>query len=91
MIQSNTDIKKSYELVLEAETIATVEDNESLIIDAKLAVIENLLFQKNVSSITEKVKDVEELISSLEETDVSKNEKFTTLNALKSTYSSLLK
>jgi len=65
MIKSNTDIKKSFELVLEAETIATVEDDVPLIIDSKLAIIENLLYQKNVSSIPDKLKDVEELVSTL--------------------------
>ena len=91
MVKSGNDIKKSFELVLEAETIAIVEDNISLIIDSKLAVIENLEYQNKLSSIPEKLKEVEDLIASLNSTENAKSEKIANYNKIKSKFSSLIK
>ena len=90
MNKSGTDILKSYELVLEAETIATVEDNSSLIIDSKLAIIENLEFQNKLTTITEKMQEVKELIDSFDDSDGTKNQKLSTYVTIKSKYNSLI-
>ena len=89
MIKKGTDTKKSYELVLEAETIATVEDNISLIIDSKLAIIENLEYQNNLSSVPDKIKEVEKLFPSLKDSENEQSKKILTFNKLKLKYSKL--
>ena len=89
MNKSGIDIIKSYELALEAETIATVEDNSSLIIDSKLAIIENLEYQNNLISIPEKLKEVEDLISNFDGSVEEKRQKLLSFNELQSNHSKL--
>ena len=90
MNKGGTNIIKSYELALEAETIATVEENSSLIIDSKLAIIENLEFQNKLSTIPDKMQEVKELIESFDDFDNTKNQKLSNYNTIKTKYNSLI-
>ena len=76
-------MSKGYELALEAETLSTVEDNISLLIDSKLAIIECLFFQKKYSGLTDKLNEVKNLIETENITKEEKNLKLENYNKIK--------
>lgn len=91
LIKKWNDKNKGQELALEAETIAIVEDNELLLIDAKINLIECFISQNKFSIIPEKLKEIEKLIDSLNNLGRSKKQKINDYEKVKKMYEAYTK
>ena len=91
LIRHDKNYLTRLEIALEAETLSAVEENPSLLIDSKLAIIFCFIFQNKLEVFPDKFKEVEKLIKEWDGPKESKELKLSAFTTTKQIYNEKLK